>query len=135
MAVKPLYKSPNAKIKVVLSPEIDLDNGNGTTRDYLAYYCSKQVTVRQAKIVYTNATTGTVAAASAVVGTTVGGAEIVAATNYENSKAVGATTSMTLVAGGEVVPANTPILVRHTGVASTQAGMAHVVLELELWDD
>lgn len=135
MPVKPLYKSPNAKIHTARSPEINLDNGNGTTRDYLLLRHSKQVTVRKAEIEYTDATTGTVAAATAQIGTTAGGEEIVAATNYENTKNIGTVTAMTLVSGGETVPAGTPIFVRHTGVAATQAGQAHVVIEYEIWDD
>jgi hypothetical protein len=85
---------------------------------------STAITITAARIVYSDATSGTVAAGSVKVGTTVGGAEIVAATNYENSKAVGATTALTIVAGA--VAAGTAVIVRHTGVAATQAGEACV---------
>lgn len=109
------------------SESFDLDNGSGTTIDRVILRPSVPITITSARIVYEDATTGTVAAGNAKIGTTVGGAEIVAATSYENSKAVGTATAMTIVSGA--VAANTPICVRHTGVASTQAGRAHVEIE------
>jgi len=133
MPVRPLYKSPNAKVKFVRSESFDLDNGAGTTIDRVVLRSSKQVEINTARIVYEDATTGTVAAGNALIGTTVGGSEIVAATAYGNAKAVGTITAMTLVLG--TIPANTPIIVRHTGVASTQAGRAHIEIEYNVWDD
>src|SRR3990172_1212485 len=97
MPVQPLYKSPNAKYKIARSQNFDVDNGAGTTKDDCILRHSKAVYIYNARIVYTGATGGTMAAGTAQIGTTVGGAEIVAATAYENSKAVGVKTAMTLV--------------------------------------
>jgi hypothetical protein len=105
----------------------NLDNGAGTTVDDVILNLPYAVTVTSARIVYVDATTGTVAAGNAKLGVTLGGAEVVAATAYENTKAVGTTTAMTIVAGA--VAANTSLFCRHTGVASTQAGQAIVEVE------
>lgn len=109
------------------SMRFDLDNGAGTTIDDVILVPGVAITITAARIVYTDATTGTVAAGNAKIGTTVGGAEIVAATAYENAKTVGTTTAMTIVAGA--VPAAGLVIVRHTGVAATQAGQAYVEIE------
>lgn len=108
----------------VRSEAFNLDNGSGTTIDAVLIRPARAIVITACRIVYEDATTGTVAGGSAKVGTTVGGAEIVAATNYENTKAVGTTTAMTIVLG--FVPSGTPVLVRHTGVAVTNAGEAVV---------
>jgi hypothetical protein len=113
--------------RFAVSPSFDLDNGAGTTIDRVIFRPSVPITITAARIVYEDATTGTVAAGNARIGTTVGGSEIVASTAYENTKAVGTVTAMTIVSGA--VAAATPICVRHTGVASTQAGFAHVEIE------
>lgn len=105
----------------------NLDNGAGATIDDVILYLPYAITILAARIMYVDATTGTVASANAKIGTTVGGAEIVAATAYENTKAVGTSTAMTIVSGA--VPANTPVIVRHTGVAVTQAGQAVVEVD------
>lgn len=110
----------------------NLDNGNGTTIDDVILRHSQAISIKAARIVYVDATTGTVAAGSAGIGTTVAGVELVAATNYENTKAVGTTTAMTLKAAAARVAAGTPIIVRHTGVATTQAGQAVVEIEYEV---
>lgn len=105
----------------------NLDNGAGTTIDDVILRPAVAIVITAARIVYVDATTGTVAAGNAKIGTTVGGGEIVAATAYENTKAVGTVTAMTIVSGA--VAANTPVCVRHTGVAVTQAGQAYVEIE------
>lgn len=106
------------------SQSFDLDNGAGTTIDALLIRHPRPIYITACRIVYQGATTGTVAGGNAKVGTTVGGAEVVAATAYANTSAVGTTTAMVIVSGD--VPAATPVLVRHTGVAATQAGEAVV---------
>jgi hypothetical protein len=128
-----LLLSKAARIKTVRSRPFDLDNGAGTTVDDVILRAARQVKILAARIIYTGATTGTVAAGNAKIGTTVGGAEIVAATSYENTKTVGTTTAMTLVE--TVVAANAFISVRHTGVASTQAGEAYVEIDYQRYDD
>lgn len=105
----------------------NLDNGAGATIDDVILRLPYAITITAARIVYQDAQTGTVAAANAKIGTTVGGAEIVAATAYENSKAVGSSTAMVIVAGA--VAANTPVIVRHTGIAATAAGQATVEVD------
>lgn len=109
------------------SMRFDLDNGAGTTVDDVILRPDVAITIVAARIVYTDATTGTVAGGNAKIGTTVGGAEIVAATAYANASAVGTKTDMTIVSGA--VAAGSPVIVRHTGVAVTQAGMAYVEIE------
>jgi hypothetical protein len=105
----------------------NLDNGSGTTIDDVILKAAVPVTVTAARILYVDATTGTVAAGNARIGTTAGGSEIVASTAYENTKAVGTETAMVIVAGA--VAANGAVFVRHTGVAATQAGQAVVEIE------
>jgi hypothetical protein len=105
----------------------NIDNGSGTTIDDVILVPSTNITITSARIVYVDATTGTVAAGNAKIGITVGGAEVVAATAYENTKAVGTTTAMTIVAGA--VTSGTPVFVRHTGIAATAAGQAYVEIE------
>jgi hypothetical protein len=116
-------------LKVARSKEFDLDNGSGTTLDDCILRCSVEVVPTVCRIVYTDATTGTVAGGNAKIGTTVGGTEVTAATAYENTKAVGTATSMSLTEGLANIAADTPIIVRHTGVAATQAGKAYVEVE------
>jgi hypothetical protein len=115
--------------QVARSQWFNLDNGAGTTIDDVILRHSQAVSVKAARIVYVDATTGTVAAGTAGIGTTVAGVELVAATAYENTKAVGTTTAMVVKAAGAFVAAGTPIIVRHTGVAITQAGQS--VIEIE----
>jgi hypothetical protein len=109
------------------SMRFDIDNGAGTTVDDVILRPAVAITITAARIVYTDATAGTVAAGNAKIGTTVGGAEIVAATAYVNGSTVGAVTNMTIVSGA--VAANTPVIVRHTGIAATAAGQAYVEIE------
>lgn len=133
MPVSPLYKSPNAKYKIAMSSAFDLDNGAGTTVDEAILCHSKAIVIYSAYKLYSDATSGTVAAGTTQIGTSVGGAEIVAATAYGNAKAVGTKETMTLVTAE--VAAGTPVLVRHTGVASTQAGKCFTVIEYAVKDD
>lgn len=105
----------------------DLDNGAGVTFDDIVLRPGVAIVITAARIVYVHATSGTVAAGNAKIGTTVGGAEIVAATAYENAKTVGTVTDMAIVAGA--VPAGGFVCVRHTGVAATAAGQAYVEIE------
>lgn len=107
----------------------NLDNGAGTTIDDVILKVAKPVRVTAARIVYVDATTGTVAGGNAKIGTTLGGAEIVAATAYANTAAVGTSTAMAIVDG--TVAAGGSVFVRHTGVAITQAGQAVVEIEYE----
>jgi hypothetical protein len=114
-------------IKTARSPVINIDNGSGTTIDTTILRHPKAIEIVRARIVYDTETAGTVAAGNAKIGTTVSGAEVVAATAYTNSATVGSTTAMTLVDG--TVAAATPVIFRHTGVAATAAGEAHVEID------
>lgn len=122
----------NARVRTARTQEIDIDNGAGTTQDLVLSRLSKAITITAARVVYTDATTGTVAAATVQLGTTVGGVEIVAATALENTKAVGTITALTLALA--TVAANTPLIVRHTGVATTAAGKYYVEIEFTVDD-
>lgn len=105
----------------------NIDNGAGTTIDDVVLRPAVAVIVTAARAVYVDATTGTVAGANFKIGTTVGGAEIVAATAYENTKTVGTVTDGVIVAGA--VAAGGMVCVRHTGIAVTAAGQAYVEIE------
>lgn len=118
--------------QIAKSVWFNLDNGAGTTIDDVILRHTQAISIKAARIVYVDATTGTVAGGTAGIGTTVAGVELVAATNYENTKAVGTTTAMTVKAAGAFVAAGTPIIVRHTGVAVTQAGQSVIEIEYEV---
>ena len=62
------------------------------------------------------------------LGVAAGGATIVAATALEISKAIGDYTTATVVS--DILPANTTLWVRHTGVASTEVGQYYVQVVL-----
>lgn len=128
-----LLGTPQAR-HVLSGQENDIDNGAGTTVDQLLFVPLRDIRPLAAAIAYSGATTGTVAAGNMKIGTAVGGAQIVAATAYENTKAVGTITAMAL-ASTAVIPAGTPIWIRHTGVAATQAGLARVIFEFCYVDD
>ncbi len=112
---------------VAKSREFNLDNGAGTVIEDIITGLSVAVTITAVRIVYTDATSGTVAAGNVRVGTSLGGTQIAAATAYQNAVAVGTRQALTLVSG--VVPANGVVHVRHTGVAATQARKAFVEIE------
>jgi hypothetical protein len=113
--------------KYVKSMWFNLDNGSGTTIDDILLVPQESITIIAAKIVYVDATTGTVAAGNVKLGTTVGGADVVAATAYANTATVGSTTDLTVLT--PKIAANTMLSVRHTGVATTAAGQAFVQVE------
>ncbi|MFN0196912.1 MAG: hypothetical protein ACKVT0_09200 [Planctomycetaceae bacterium] len=116
------------------SQAFDLDNGAGTTVDELMFVPLKAIKPLGAYAAYSGATTGTVAAGNFKIGTTVGGGEVVAATAYENAKTVG-TVTVAALASAAVIPAGTPIWIRHTGVAAVQAGLAQIVFEFAYDDE
>lgn len=115
--------------QIARSQWFNLDNGAGTTIDDVILRHTQAVNIKAARIVYVDVTAGTVAAGTAGIGTTVAGVELVAATNYENAKAVGTSTAMVVKAAGSFVAAGTPVIVRHTGVAATAVGQAVVEIE------
>jgi len=127
-ATKGTYINRGAqKYLIAKTAVINIDNGSGATLDDLLFYCVNDVFLIDATVVYTEAT-DTLGAASANVkiGTSAGGAEIVTATALQISKAVGSTTALTLNLNW--VAAGSTVRVRHTGIASTEAGQYFVQL-------
>lgn len=108
----------------------NIDNGAGTTVDeVLSGGFPFETIIVDARAVYTEATDTTGAAsANFKLGVAAGGATLVAATALEAAKAVGSYTLATPLA--VPIPANTPIFVRHTGVAATEVGQYYVQVTL-----
>lgn len=117
-------------LRTAKSTWFNLDNGAGTTIDDVLIRATRPIRIVACRAVYVDATTGTVAGGSWQVGTTLGGTDVVAATNYENTKAVGTATAGTVLAGA--IAANASVFVRHTGVAITQAGQAYVECDYQI---
>lgn len=112
---------------VIRTKTFNVDNGAGTTDDDVLLYAVEDLQIMDACIVYSEATdTSGAGSANVKIGTTAGGAEIVAQTAIGTSKAIGSITALTIVAGGDFVPAGTSVRVRHTGVAATEVGQYHV---------
>lgn len=116
--------------RVARSKQFNIDNGSGTTDDCCVLRHSQPIRLRAARAVYTDATTGTVAAATIQLGVAVAGATVIAATALENSKAIGTATALTLLITD--IAANTPLIARHTGIAATAAGEYFLELEYDL---
>jgi len=125
----------NARRLFLRSKTFNIDNGAGTTDDDIMAVPTDGVTLVAARVVYVEATDAEGAAGANVkLGTTVGGAELVAATNLEVSKAVGTYTDLTFVTGAGAISANGMIAVRHTGIAAAEGGQYYVQLELTVDD-
>lgn len=111
----------------VRSQYFNLDNGSGTTVDEPLFRTGAQGGRLVRVYALYGEVTQTVAGGNFKLGVAAGGATLVAATAYEDSKAVGTSTSATILV--DRIPANTTVFVRHTGVASTQTGTATIVVE------
>lgn len=122
----------NAQKRIAHGPVVNVDNGNGTTNDQVIIRPSVAITLTAARVVYTTETSGTIAAATVQLGTTVNGVDIVAAVALENSKGVGTITSLTLASAA--IAANTPLIMRHTGIAATVAGEYYIEIEYTIND-
>ena len=126
MAQSTYIKRGDADVQVYKSQTFNIDNGAGTTIDEV-FVIPQGITIEWARMVYQEATDTTgVATANCKIGTAVTGAQIVAATACEVSKAVGGYTAMTLVLSK--VAANTTIFIRHTGIAATEGGQYNVLI-------
>jgi len=113
------------------SKEFNIDNGSGTTDDDYLLAVKQAFVIRSVRAVYSEATdTAGADSANFKVGTAAGGAQVVAATSLAVSKAVGTYTDATIVDGN--VAANGMIAIRHTGIATTEAGKYYVQLECEV---
>lgn len=128
-----LLNSKAARFKKAQSVIFNIDNGSGTVINDAFFYASRRCQLIAARILYTTATAGTVAAGTVSIGTTVAGTEVVAATAYENSKTVGATTALTLVV--TELAAGGFLCASHTGIAATAAGEARVEVDYVYYDD
>ena len=107
----------------------NVDNGAGTTLDYQLGNFPFDCYLVDVRAVYSQATdTAGAASANFKLGVAAGGATLVAATALEAAKAIGATTTATVLV--DYLPANTTLWVRHTGVATTEVGeyFVHVLL-------
>lgn len=125
--VKTGGQTVNQALRCVTSPVINIDNGAGTTLDIVLLVPTTAITIHAMHVLYTTATAGTVAAATVQVGTAVAGANIVAAVALTNSATVGTEVALTLVT--DEVAAGVPIIIRHTGIATTVAGEYIVQME------
>ena len=127
-ATKGTYINRGAqKYLVAKTDTINIDNGSGTTADHVILYCANDIYLVDANVVYTEATdTAGAASATVAVGVTAGGATLVTATALQVSKAVGSVTALTL--NLHYVAAGSSIFVRHTGIATTEAGQYYVQL-------
>lgn len=106
----------------------NIDNGAGTTIDDI-FYCVNDTVIDNIYPIYTEATdTAGAASANWKVGVAAAGATVVAATNLEVAKAVGAAGT----AGALLLtsfPAGTTLFFRHTGVATTEVGQYKLRME------
>jgi hypothetical protein len=124
-----VLRGENGRQKAV-SAIFNADNGAGVTVDDAILRCQKPIKLLAVYALYTTETSGTIAAATIQLGVAVAGATIVAATALENTKGIGTVTSLTLLITD--IAANTPLIARHTGVATTAAGEYRLVLEYEV---
>jgi hypothetical protein len=121
----PYIPRGEAGYNVFTSQVFNIDNGSGTTVDEEALCLPYPIEILHARIIYHEATdTAGVTTGNCKIGTTTGGAEIVAATAFQVSKSIGGYTAMTLVATR--VAANGFVSIRHTGIAATDAGQYSV---------
>lgn len=103
----------------------NIDNGAGTTVDYQLGNFPFDCYIISCRALYSEATDTTGAAsANFKLGVAAGGATLVAATALEAAKAIGDYTAA--VPLNVVLPANTTLWVRHTGVATTEVGQYFV---------
>lgn len=123
---KQLNRQPSVLVR---SQTFNLDNGSGTTVDEVLFDTGgRACRLLRAYALYQEATQ-TVAAANFKLGVAAGGATLVAATAYQDSKAIGDVTEGTILLGG-YIPAGEELWVRHTGVGATQTGTATIVVEI-----
>lgn len=115
----------NQRLVPVVSKVFNVDNGAGTKDAYPTINLPFDAYLVSVRAVYTEATDTTGAAsANFRVGVASDGSTLVAATALEAAKAIGATTSATIVL--DVLPANTTLWITHTGVAATEVGQYFV---------
>lgn len=116
----------NQRYKILKTQTFDVDNGSGTTVDDVLFAnLPYDIYLKSVQAVYAVGTdTAGAEDATFKVGITAGGATIVAATNIEDSKAVGSYTAGSILI--HKISKGSSLFVRHTGVASTQPGSYYV---------
>lgn len=122
----PYVARGNQRTIIVMTPAaFNVDNGAGATADYQLCNLPFDAYIQDVRAIYSEATdTAGAASANFKLGVAAGGATLVAATALEVSKAIGSTTVATILS--DVLPANTTLWVRHTGVATTEVGQYYV---------
>lgn len=116
----------NQRMFPVITPAAyNVDNGAGATVDYQLGNFPFECYLVDVRAIYSEATDTTGAAsANFKLGVAAGGDTLVGATALEAAKAIGGTTVATIT--NDVLPANTTLWVRHTGVATTEVGQYFV---------
>ncbi len=108
----------HARQRTMRSRNFDIDIGAAATLDDCIMIPASALTLTAARFVYTEATAAAgVTAGSIQVGSTVAGAELCAAVNFTQPKAVGTTEAVAITSA--VAAANTMITARLTGVVAT----------------
>ena len=122
----PFIARGNQRYFSVITPAAyNVDNGAGTTLDYQIGNFPFDCYLVDVRAIYSEATDTTGAAsANFKLGVSAGDDTIVAATALEVAKAIGAYTQATIAS--DLLPANTTLWVRHTGVATTEVGQYFV---------
>lgn len=126
----PYVARGNQRTIVLLTPAaFNIDNGSGSTADYQLCNLPFAARIQDVRAIYSEATdTAGATGANFRVGVAAGGDTIVAATALEASKAIGSVTVATV--SSDYLPENTTLWVRHTGIASTEAGQYYVQVVL-----
>jgi hypothetical protein len=107
--------------KYIVSDEINIDSGGSSHVYYTVLVPEVDIFIESARVIYTEATdTAGADSATVSVGIASGGVTIVAATALGLSKAIGSYTALVLAT--QRVPANSPLIVTHNGIAATEGG-------------
>jgi hypothetical protein len=122
----PYRAAGNQRLIALITPAaFNIDNGAGTTADVQLGNFPFDSWIFSCRAIYSEATDTTGAAsANFKLGVSAGDASLVAATALEAAKAIGGTTVAVPLA--VILPANTTLWVRHTGVATTEVGQYFV---------
>ncbi len=121
----PFVGRGNQRLFPVQSVIFNIDNGSGITIDDQLGNFPFDAWLLDVRAIYSEATdTAGAASANFKLGVAAGGATLVAATALEAAKAIGGYTLAVPLA--VVLPANTTLWVRHTGVATMEVGQYKV---------
>lgn len=99
---------------------------DAAANEYDYWYCPRAITIRNAYLVYVEATDASAAAEAAIsAGTAADGTQVIGATAIAVSKAVGDVTALTIVSG--VIAAAGKVVTKNLKTAGTEAGKYKVV--------